>query len=466
MRYQSTRGEAGTRGFADVLLQGLATDGGLYLPVTWPQILPERIAAFARMAYADVAAEILMPFVGDDIPADIFHDMCRDAYAEFSHPAVTPLVQLGPDNWVLELFHGPTLAFKDVALQLLGRLFDYVLTKQEKRLTIVGATSGDTGGAAIEALRGLASVDVFILHPKGRISDVQRRMMTCVTDDNIHNLAIEGSFDDCQGLVKAMFGDDEFREDMGLGAINSINWARIMAQMVYYFTSASALGAPARQLSFCVPTGNFGDIFAGFAAKKIGLDINMLCVATNQNDILDRTLRDGKYQPLGVAPSISPSMDIQVSSHFERLLSEESGRDAALVRRLMEGLQQAGEFTLPENLRAHLAGTFVSASATEAQTAAMMKQVYETTGMVIDPQSGVGLVAAQKLRAEGRLAGTVVTLATAHPAKFPDAVQAACGIHPELPAQLADLFEREEQVTTLPDDRGQVQAFIRKHANW
>ncbi len=463
MRYHSTRGEAPVLSFSDVLLAGLASDGGLYVPETWPQISKDRIKAFAGMAYADVAVEVLTPFVEGDIPADVFKAMCHDAYAGFAHEAVTPLTQYAPDNWVMELYHGPTLAFKDVALQLLGRLFEYVLGERGEKLTIVGATSGDTGGAAIEALKGRDAVDVFILHPKGRISDVQRRMMTCVDDQNIHNIALEGSFDDCQAMVKAMFADHDFRDGVRLGAINSINWARIMAQVVYYFTTASSLGAPERDVSYCVPTGNFGDIFAGYVAAQMGLPIQMLCVATNQNDILDRTLRAGAYKPLGVAPTISPSMDIQVSSNFERLIYDISG-DAEMVRGLMGSLKQAGEFTLPEPVRAKIAKRFLSARADEAETSEMIKRTHVETGHVVDPHTAVGLVAAEKLRAEGKLSGPVVTLATAHAAKFPDAVEAACGVHPTLPAHLSDLFERQERMIDMPDDRLKVQTYVREKA--
>ena len=464
MRYISTRGQAPALSFADILLAGLASDGGLYVPETWPQFSIDEIKAFAGRPYAQVAATILLPFVGDDIPEAELRRMCETAYAGFADKDVAPLVQVGPESWILELFHGPTLAFKDLAMQLLGQLFDYVLTKRKQRITIIGATSGDTGGAAIEALRGLPCVDVFILHPKGRISEVQRRLMTCVADSNIHNIAVEGSFDDAQALVKDMFGDESFRAKVSMGAINSINWARIMAQTVYYFTCVAALdpmgGGSDGRLSFVVPTGNFGDVFAGFAARKMGLPVNMFCVATNQNDILHRALSTGEYRPDSVAQTISPSMDIQVSSNFERLLFEQSGRDASAVRAMMNGLAQGGGFSIPADLLSKIQTLFVSQRSDEAQTAAKIKAMYETAKMVVDPHTAVGLVAADKARAAGKISGPMVALATAHPAKFPDAVEAACGVRPALPAHMGDLFEREERLSILPNERRAVQDFV------
>ncbi|GGC97513.1 threonine synthase [Aquisalinus flavus] len=460
MYYISTRGQAERLGFADVLLEGLAPDGGLYVPESWPSFTAAEIAGFAGMSYAEVATEVISRFTGDDIPRDVFAGMCEDAYASFSHRVVVPLSQTTGEDWILELFHGPTLAFKDVAMQLLGRLFDHVLAERGERLTIVGATSGDTGGAAIEALKGSANVDVFILHPHGRISEVQRRLMTCVEEENIHNIAIEGSFDDCQAMVKEMFADKPFREEMRLGAINSINWARIVAQSVYYFTSAVALGGPGRALSYCVPTGNFGDIFAAYVARQMGLPIETLCIATNENDILARTLAEGAYEPRGVAQTISPSMDIQVSSNFERLLFEASGRDAEAVRAMMANLKQAGRFDVAGGILETIRALFIAERSTETETAAMIREVFETTGAVIDPHTAVGLVATGKARHGGRLSGPVVTLATAHAAKFPDAVKQACGIYPDLPKQLSDLYQRTEKLTVLPLDQQQVQRFV------
>lgn len=460
MDYISTRGQAERLGFADVLLEGLASDGGLYVPESWPSFTQADIAAFAGKPYAEVATEVIARFTGDDIPRDVLAGMCVEAYASFAHRAVVPLSQTTEEDWILELFHGPTLAFKDVAMQLLGRLFDHVLAARGERLTIVGATSGDTGGAAIEALKGSANVDVFILHPHGRISEVQRRLMTCVEEENIHNIAVEGSFDDCQAMVKEMFADRPFREAMRLGAINSINWARIVAQSVYYFTSAVALGGPGRAISYCVPTGNFGDIFAAYVARQMGLPIETLCIATNENDILARALSGGSYEPRGVAQTISPSMDIQVSSNFERLLFEASGRDAAAVRAMMANLKQAGRFDVPGEILDAIRGLFIAERSTEAETAAMIRELFETTGAVIDPHTAVGLVATGKARGAGTLAGPVVTLATAHAAKFPDAVKQACGVYPDLPIHLSDLYQRPEKLTILPLDQQEVQRFV------
>ena len=344
IRYVSTRGTAPVLGFEDVMLTGLARDGGLYVPEAWPRLAPSQIAELSGLSYADVATRVMAPFVGPDIPEDEFHEIVTDAYATFSHSAVAPLVELAPNQWLLELFHGPTLAFKDIAMQLLARLMDRALTRRGAVATIVGATSGDTGGAAIEAFAGREAIEIFILHPYGRVSDVQRRQMTTSQASNVHNIAIEGTFDDCQALVKAMFNDLERRDRLALAGVNSINWARIMAQCVYYFTSAVALGGPERSISFCVPTGNFGDIFAGYVASRMGLPVERLVIATNTNDILARTLKTGRYEPKGVVATSSPSMDIQVSSNFERLIFEAAGRDADRVCGLMNGLAQDGGF--------------------------------------------------------------------------------------------------------------------------
>jgi len=460
MKYVSTRGGAPVLDFEGVLLAGLAADGGLYAPESWPQIPEGRIAAFAGMPYAEVAYEVMAPFVGEAVGEDDFREILRGAYASFRHRAVAPLVQLAPDDWLLELFHGPTLAFKDVAMQLLGRLFDHVLARRGRRITIVGATSGDTGSAAIEALRGREAVDIFILYPEGRVSDVQRRQMTTVADANVHAVAVAGAFDDCQNLVKAMFNDAPFRERVGLSAVNSINWARIMAQTVYYFTAAAALGAPARRIGFSVPTGNFGDIFAGYAARRMGLPLGPLIVATNVNDILDRTLRTGRYEIAAVAPSSSPSMDIQISSNFERVLFEALSRDADATAGAMASLKQSGAFTVAGEALARLRGEFASARALEDETAAMIAETYAETGELVDPHTACGLVAARKARAEGAAGGPIVTLATAHPAKFPAAVKAACGVHPDLPAHMSDLFDKPERMVPLPNALEAVEAYI------
>jgi threonine synthase len=347
-RYISTRGEAPTLGFCDVMLTGLARDGGLYVPEVWPQLSHDTIAGFFGRPYWEVAVEVIRPFVAGEISDADLGRMANEAYATFRHPAVVPLDQVGPNQFVLELFHGPTLAFKDVAMQLISRLMDHVLAKRAQRTTIVVATSGDTGGAAVDAFAGLDNVDLIVLFPHGRISDVQRRMMTTSGAANVHALAIEGNFDDCQAIVKAMFNHHGFRDAVSLSGVNSINWARIVAQVVYYFTSAVALGAPARTVDFTVPTGNFGDIFAGYVAKKMGLPVRWLRIASNVNDILPRTLKTGIYEVREVHASASPSMDIQVSSNFERLLFEAGGRDADSVRRLMASLKQSGRFVLPD----------------------------------------------------------------------------------------------------------------------
>ncbi|WP_427023445.1 threonine synthase [Aureimonas ureilytica] len=460
MRYVSSRGDAPTLGFADVLLAGLATDGGLYVPETWPTLSPETIASFAGRPYADVALEILSPFVGDDIaPADL-ERMVREAYATFRHPAVAPLVQIGDRHFVLELFHGPTLAFKDVAMQLLSRLMDHVLAKRERRATIVGATSGDTGGAAIAAFAGSSRTDMFILFPKGRVSPVQQRQMTTAGMDNVHAVAVEGTFDDCQALVKAMFNDAPFRAESALSGVNSINWARIMAQIVYYFTAAASVGAPRRPVSFTVPTGNFGDIFAGYAAKRMGLPVERLVIATNQNDILERTLQTGRYEMEGVHATMSPSMDIEISSNFERLLFETSGRDAATVRRLMQQLQQSRAFTLPEEMIAAIRSEFDAGRTDETGTAETIRSYLGTTAYLLDPHTAVGVSVADRFMGDVAM----ITLGTAHPAKFPASVKAACGFEPPLPPSHADLMSRDERFDVLPNDLDALKTYIRERS--
>ncbi|MDO8358890.1 MAG: threonine synthase [Devosia sp.] len=458
MQFVSTRGEAPVLGFSDAVLSGLASDGGLYLPQSWPQIAPAEIAGFAGKPYADVAFAIISRFVGGEIADGTLKGIIDAAYATFRHPSVTPLVELAPGHFVLELFHGPTLAFKDVAMQFLARVIDVILAERGTRATIVGATSGDTGSAAIEAFRGRDATDIFILHPEGRTSEVQRRQMTTVADANVHNIALEGNFDDCQSIVKGLFRSPGFRDQMHLSGVNSINWGRIVAQIVYYFTAAVSLGSPHRPVSFVVPTGNFGDIFAGYAAKRMGLPIANLVIATNSNDILARTLETGRYETGAVVPTISPSMDIQVSSNFERLLFEALGRDAPALKRLMAGLQQSGSFTVPETALATIRESFAAGRASEAETSATIADVLRESGYLLDPHTAVGVCVAREL-----LLGDapVVTLATAHPAKFPEAVKAATGVEPPLPAWLSDLYQRPERYDVVANDQGAVEAYIR-----
>ena len=462
LKYVSTRGQSPELEFEDALLAGLARDGGLYVPAEWPQMSERRIKALAGLTYSEVAFRVMRPFIGPSIPDGDLQTMINEAYASFGHKSVVPLVQTGDNDWLLELFHGPTLAFKDVAMQILARLFDHVLERRGRRITVVGATSGDTGSAAIEAFRGRDTTDIFIMHPKGRVSEVQRRQMTTVLDANVHNIAIEGSFDDCQALVKAMFNDHSFRDEVSLAGVNSINWGRVMAQIVYYFTSAVALGSPARPIAYSVPTGNFGDVFAGFAASRMGLPISRLLVATNVNDILARTLNTGRYEVGQVQPTISPSMDIQVSSNFERLVHDAYGRDGESVRRLMQSLAQSGSFEIDPLRLDAMRMIFSATRVDEAETTATIKSMLADCGELIDPHTAVGVAAARKDR--GDLGVPMVTLATAHPAKFPDAVKAATGIHPELPPRMADLFTREERLDELPNDIKAVQAFIRQRA--
>ena len=450
MRYISTRGEAPPLGFVEATLAGLARDGGLYVPAAWPQLDTDTIAGFAGRPYAEVAVEVIRPFVGDAIAEHDLARMTREAYGLFRHPAVAPLVQFGVSDFILELFHGPTLAFKDLAMQLLGRLMDQMLTSRGERTTIVVATSGDTGGAAIEAFRGRARADLFVLFPQGRISDVQRRMMTTAEDDNVHALAIEGTFDDCQAIVKSMFNHHAFRDQARLSGVNSINWARIVAQVVYYFTAAVALGAPRRKVAFTVPTGNFGDVYAGYVALRMGLPIDRLVIATNVNDILTRTIATGTYDLRGVVATSSPSMDIQVASNFERLLFDAYGRDGGPVRQLMASLDQSRRFALSERALSGIRTVFSADRADEEETAATIRTVLRETGHFIDPHTAVGVAVAEKDTRDPSI--PMVVLGTAHPAKFPDAVEAACGVRPALPQWLADVDQRPERVTTLPVD--------------
>lgn len=461
MKYVSTRGEAPSLGFCDALLAGLARDGGLYVPESWPTLTKREIRALRGKSYQEIAFAILTPFVDGEIADDKFRAMIDEAYGTFRHPAVTPLVQTGPNSFVLELFHGTTLAFKDVAMQLLARLMDHVLAERGERATIVGATSGDTGGAAIDAFAGRERTDIFILFPEGKVSPVQQRQMTTSTASNVHALAIKGNFDDCQSLVKEMFNDTAFRDGVALSGVNSINWGRIMAQVVYYFTTAIALGGPDRKISFTVPTGNFGDIFAGYVAKKMGLPIDKLVVATNDNDILARTLKTGRYEMRAVKATTSPSMDIQISSNFERLLFEAYDRDASKVRAAMAGLKQSGSFEIEEQALKAIKREFRAGRATEKEVARTIKNVLAETGYLLDPHSAIGVFVAAKHEKPG---SPMVTLATAHPAKFPAAVKSASGIDPALPTWLADLMVREERFDILEAELKIVETFINDHA--
>ena len=457
MQFVSTRGLAPALSFSDAVMAGLARDGGLYVPETWPQIDPITIASFADAGYAAIAERVIGPFVEGEFPPGAIEAMIGESYAGFRHPSVTPLVELSPGHFVLELFHGPTLAFKDVAMQLLGRLMDHILSARGQRATIVGATSGDTGSAAIEAFRGRDNIDIFILHPEGRTSEVQRRQMTTVLDANVYNVALRGTFDDCQTIVKGLFNNLPFRDRVQLSGVNSINWGRIVAQIVYYFKAAASLGSPARELTFVVPTGNFGDIFAGYAAKRMGLPIGKLVIATNSNDILARTLETGRYETGAVTPTVSPSMDIQVSSNFERLLFEAVGRDGAAVTQLMQGLSQSGAFAIPDAALETIRADFIAGRTDEATTAATIRDTYAASGYLLDPHTAVGVAQAIPLLGHGM---PIVTLATAHPAKFPAAVHGAAGIQPALPAWLSDLYDRPERYDILDNDQRRVETFI------
>jgi threonine synthase len=457
MHYISTRGSAPILRFDEAMMTGLARDGGLYVPEVVPVMGADSIAALAGLSYEEIAFRVMHPFLGGRFSDDEFRRLIAQAYAGFGHAARAPLVQLGPNHFLLELFHGPTLAFKDFAMQLIGQLFQAALAKSGERVTIVGATSGDTGSAAIEAFRGLKNVDVFILYPHGRVSEVQRRQMTTPQESNVHALAMEGDFDDCQARVKDMFNDFAFRDGVRLAGVNSINWARVLAQVVYYFSSAVSLGAPHRKVSFTVPTGNFGDIFAGYIARGMGLPIDKLVIATNQNDILHRAMVSGAYLTEGVHPSMSPSMDIQVSSNFERALFDAYGRDGAAVAALMAELK-AGGFRISANAMSTLRAAFVSGRCSEGETVETIRRTYAETGEVLCPHSAVGV----KVAEEHLGAVPMITLATAHPAKFPDAVEAAMGVRPLLPPRMADLFDRDERLTRVPNDLAALEALIRE----
>jgi threonine synthase len=462
MDYISTRGSAPSLDFAGATLAGLASDGGLYVPREWPSFSRDEIAAMAGLPYAELAARIMAPFVAGSLSEDRLRELCEIAYGRFAHAAVTPLKQLNEQQWLLELFHGPTLAFKDVALQLLGLLFEEFLARGDQNLTIVGATSGDTGSAAIDAVAGRAKVDIFMLHPKGRVSDVQRRQMTTVLAPNVHNIAIGGTFDDAQAMVKRMFNDPGMTGRFNIGAVNSINWARLMAQVVYYFAAALQLGAPHRAVAFSVPTGNFGDVFAGYVAHKMGLPIERLIVATNVNDILHRALSSGDYSQGTVTPTAAPSMDIQVSSNFERLLFDLNGRDGAALAAQMAGFEATRAMQLTNAQREGAAALFSSCRADPDDMSRAIRWAWEASGELLDPHTAIGLHAARAIGLAEDV--PVITLATAHPAKFPDAVERATGQRPQLPSRVGDLFEREERCTDLPGDYAGIAEFVAAHA--
>ena len=457
MQYVSTRGAAPVRDFAGVLLAGLAEDGGLYVPQSWPHFSAPDLRAMRGLSYPALAARVLQPFVGHAIPADALQAMCHDAYAGFNHAAVAPLVQLESQLWSLELFHGPTLAFKDMAMQLLGRMFDYVLRREGRRVTIVGATSGDTGSAAIEAFRDSRQLDVVILHPEGRTSEVQRRQMTTVGSPNIANIAVDGTFDDCQDLVKGMFADSTFRRDMRLSAVNSINWARIAAQIPYYVASAVALGSPDREVAFSVPTGNFGNVLAGWAARRIGVPISRLVVASNRNDILARFFDHNDMSMAVVEPSLSPSMDIQVSSNFERLLFELLERDPAATASTMQQFRATGRMVVPDAAWSRARTVFQGFRLDDEGTSAEIRRLHAQEYLA-DPHTAIGIAGARAHRCPHI---PTIAVATAHPAKFPDAMEVATGRRPPLPAHLATLYEREERFTRAPNDLDAIEAQVR-----
>jgi threonine synthase len=453
MRYVSTRGKAPALGFEDALLAGLAADGGLYLPEFWPTLSMEGLR---DLPYHEVALRVVAPFIGDEIPREALARMVREAYAVFDHPDVAPLVELERGVYLLELFHGPTLSFKDYALQLVGRLFDHALSRRGERVTVIGATSGDTGSAAIESLRDRKAVDVFILYPKGRVSEVQRRQMTTVDASNIHNIAIEGHFDDCQDLVKAMFADARYRAELRLSAVNSINWARVICQAVFYVRACAKLGG---KVAFAVPTGNFGNVFAGWVARRIGAPVDRLIIGSNRNDILTRFLETGVMQMHEVVPTLSPAMDIQVSSNFERLLFEAWNRDAARVAGAMEAFRKGGEYAVDRKTMESIRAVFDGERLDDEGTKRVIRAVHAATGKVVDPHTAVGIHAGRAKRRDTSV--PLVCIATAHPAKFPEAVEAATGKRPEMPPRLADLFSRPERLATLPNDVAQVKEYIR-----
>ena len=460
--YVSTRGGVAPQSFTDVLLQGLAPDGGLFIPEDWPQFDLDEMRSLAGLPYAEVAKYVISPFVKNDIPLLVLEKILGEVYShKFSHSAVAPLVQIGPNVWVMELFHGPTLAFKDYALQLLGRLFDHILEERGERVTVVGATSGDTGSAAIEACKDCKNIDIFILHPEGRTSEVQRRQMTTIEAPNVHNIALKGTFDDCQTMVKSMFGDEAFRKDINMSAVNSINWTRIMAQIVYYVSASLALGGPSRKVSFAVPTGNFGNIYAAYAARKMGLPIKRLIIGSNRNDILTRFFETGTMKTNNVEPSLSPSMDIQISSNFERYLCDLLDHDTKSITTLMESFKKKGAFNIGPQYMDKASLEFDSRRCSDEETQMLIKACYRETGYILDPHTAVGLFSGMQVREDPSI--PLVTLACAHPSKFPDAVEQAIGIRPELPPHLEDLYSRKEHVMSLDNDLGKVQDFIKSN---
>ena len=459
MRYLSTRGQSPVRDFSGVLLAGLAEDGGLYVPESWPEFSPSEFRAMRGLPYAELAARVMQPFIGPAIPFAVLQQLCHAAYAGFGHPTTVPLVQLDTGLWVQELFHGPTLAFKDMAMQLLGRLFEHVLAEQDGHVTIVGATSGDTGSAAIEAFANRARVDIVILHPEGRTSPVQRRQMTTVLAPNVGNVAVAGTFDDCQDLVKAMFADVPFRRELHLSAVNSINWARVAAQVPYYVAAALALGAPEREVAFSVPTGNFGNVLAAWVARRMGLPVARLVVGTNRNDILARFLAGNDMSIRGVEPSLSPSMDIQVSSNFERLLFELLDRDAAATAATVTAFRRSGHMAVPDAAWHRARQSFHGFRMGDAETLAEIRKLRAATGYLADPHTMIGIAgAAAHPCAHGV---PTVAMGTAHPAKFPDAMEQATGTRPPLPPRLGDLYERVERFSRAPNDLAAVEALVR-----
>lgn len=462
MKYVSTRGRAPSLTFSEVTLAGLATDGGLYVPGTLPVFSMEDISRFAGMPYVDVAQQVIAPFVEGDVSEEALRTILKKSYAVFETDEVAPLYKVKEGFYIQELFHGPTLAFKDVALQFLGHVFDHILSKKQQRVTIVGATSGDTGSAAIEAFQGKENVNIFILHPKGRVSDIQRRQMTSVLAGNVFNIAVEGSFDDCQDLVKAMFNDQKFRQEVGLSAINSINWARILAQVVYYvFASTRVYAQTGTKPTVCVPTGNFGNVYAGYIAKKIGAPIEKFLVATNSNDILHRFFETGAMTAAGVMPTISPSMDIQISSNFERLLFDEAGRDGAKIQEMMAQFREVGRFEIAASIMQRMHSLFGSGRQSDDETKEVIARIYKEYNYILDPHTAVGVGVAQAYQ-EKNPKSVIISLATAHPAKFPDAVKAATGVYPALPARLADLPTRPERYQSMAADLSLLQQHIRE----
>lgn len=461
LRYVSTRGEAPILDFDDALLSGLARDGGLYVPEIWPTLSTDDISALNGLSYTETAFRVMSQFTGETISDDDLGCLIEDAYSSFDNSDVAPLTQLGENEWLMELFHGPTLAFKDIAMQFLGRIFDHVLSKRGKRATIVAATSGDTGSAAIEACRNRDAIEIFVLHPEGRISDVQRKQMTTVDDANVHNIALKGTFDDCQNMVKGMFNDQAFRDRCNLSAVNSINWVRVMAQSVYYFYAAAKLGGPKGAVSFAVPTGNFGNVFAGYGAVLMGLNVEQLIIGSNNNDILTRFFETGSMKMTGVSPTISPSMDIQISSNFERLLFELYERDGNIIKTIMNDFNNTGSFSVGPTQMGQAKKLFSAQRCSDDETLEIIAQLFTKHNQLLDPHSAIGVAAGRARRNNTRT--PLVAIATAHPAKFPDAVAQASGQLPRLPKRLSGLFDRPENFTTLENDMGQVQAFVEAH---